>query len=100
MPWDVKLTRPVSGSVIIAGPYDEKEEAQMHATRLKLQERDARQAQVDALSKDFPPLDDSASDEEKADYAFNKQKAERDLKKFLADTESTYEVMPYKRGGI
>lgn len=99
MPWDVKLIRPTVTS-IIAGPFPDKDEAQMHATRYKIQDRDARQAQVDALQKDFPPLDDSASDEEKADYAFNKEKAERDLKKFLADTETTYEVVPYKRGGI
>jgi len=80
--FDVKLIRP-SASAIIAGPYDTKEEAQMHATRLGLEHQKwAKQAREDLANQEF-------EDE------LDRRVAERDLEKWISDNETVYEVVQH-----
>lgn len=84
--FDVKLTRPTS-QVIIAGPYETAEEAQMHATRLGLDFQHWKTAKL-------AELEGFTGDE------MNKEIERRQLLKFIADNETLYEIVPHKRGGI
>jgi len=85
--FDVKSIRPTS-SVIIAGPFDTEEEAKMWAIKYGLDFQKWCQAKHKELEEaDF-------------DDELDRKVAERDLKKFIKDNTTLYEVVPHKRGGI